>query len=167
MQLPRQMQLAQRQVRAELALAGSMRGDPLGQFHFHIPLFAGMWSVLRETAIVPNIFTRGYKEVLGAATSRGNICRFCVFWHANAAGGGGVQGVEEAWRTSSLTSLPDCAKRFKALVLFLRDGMHPGYFSENVRTPGATDICLGEAMPVSHNAVHTCALSKQVACSTC
>jgi AhpD family alkylhydroperoxidase len=123
----------QRQVRSDLCGLGSMRGDPLGQTHFHIPLFAAVWGVLREACVVPRHFTRGYKEVLGASVSRGNMCRFCVFWHASAAGGEGIEGMAAAWRAKTLKYLPTCAKRFKAIVLWLRDANHPGYFADNVR----------------------------------
>ena len=79
------MRAVQKQLRNEMAAMGSVTGDPLGQLQFHIPLFAGAWSVVREGFIVSGQFSRGYKGVLAAAISRGNLCRFCCFWHANCS----------------------------------------------------------------------------------
>lgn len=130
MQLPRQAQLVQKQIKREMQLLGSLRGDPLGQFQFHIPLFAAMWGTIREAAVVPCLFTRAYKEVLGAAVSRGNLCRFCTYWHTSTANELGVVGMRETWRKRTMSHLPGCPKRFKAVLLWFRDATHLHFFTE-------------------------------------
>jgi AhpD family alkylhydroperoxidase len=132
MQIPRQAQVVQKQIKKELCMMGSLKGDPLGQYQFHYPLFASVWSVVRESAVVPNVFSRGVKELLGAAVSRGNLCRFCCCWHSNTACEVGVPGMREAWRNSTLTRLSHCDARIKAIMLWFRDATHPGYFEDYV-----------------------------------
>lgn len=130
MQLPRQAQLVQKQIKREMQLLGSLRGDPLGQFQFHIPLFAAMWGTIREAAVVPCLFTRAYKEVLGSAVTRGNLCRFCAHGDANNTNDLGVVGARETWRKRTMSHLPGCPKRFKAVLLWFRDATHLHFFTE-------------------------------------
>lgn len=126
MQLPRQAQLVQKQIKREMQLLGSLQGDPLAQFQFHIPLFAAMWGTVREAAVVPCLFTRAYKEVLGAAVSRGNLSRFASH---NSNDMGGV-GMRDTWRKRTLSHLPGCPERFKAVLLWFRDATHIQFFRE-------------------------------------
>lgn len=137
MQIPRQKYKVQKQIKRELAMLGSLKGDPLGQFQFHIPLFAALWGVVRESAVVPVIFTRGYKEVLGAAVSRGNLCRFCTYWHTNSAAELGMPGVRDAWHSKTMKYLLRCPKRFKAVMLWFRDATYFDFFRgpDAVRNP--------------------------------
>jgi hypothetical protein len=153
MQIRRQAQLVQRQIKRELALLGSMRGDPLGQFQFHIPMFAAMWGVIRESAVVPCLFTRAYKEVLGASVSRGNMCRFCTYWHANTASELGVVGMRETWRKRTMSYLPGCPKRFKAVLLWFRDATHVDFFDYPTSVRGQC-VLLGASCASHCGAAH-------------
>jgi hypothetical protein len=114
---------------------GSLKGDPIGQYQFHLPLFASMWSVVREATVVPAVFSRGVKEMLGAAVSQGNLCRLCCCWHSNSACEAGIEG-RSLWRDSSLIQLSHCEPRIKAILLWFRDAIHPGFFETNVRSSG-------------------------------
>lgn len=160
-QIPRQKFKVQRQVKRELAMLGSLKGDPLGQFQFHIPLFAALWGVVRESAVVPVIFTRGYKEVLGAAVSRGNLCRFCTYWHTNSAAELGMPGVRDAWHSKTMKYLLRCPKRFKAVMLWFRDATYFDFFrgpdavrALSTRTPPVPDThgrnCTGPVLGYAH-----------------
>ena len=123
----------QKQIKKEMCMIGSAKGDPLGQTQFHIPLFAAVWSVARESSVVPGRFARCFKEALGAAVSRGNLCRFCCYWHSNTAAETGMGGMREAWRHGSLAQMHDFHKRHKAILLWFRDATHPGFFEPRVR----------------------------------
>jgi hypothetical protein len=134
MQIPRQMQVVQKQMKRELAISGAMPGEPLGPFQFHIPLFASIWGLLREACIVPARFSRAHKEVLGAAVSSGNFCRFCCNLHVSGRGDMGVRGMLAAWKSRSLVRLPKCQMRFKAILLWFRDSTRADFFRDSVRT---------------------------------
>lgn len=133
MQIAKQQAATQKQVRASLCGFGSLKIEPLGQTLFHIPLFASFWSVLREASVVPGLLSRGEKEVLGASVSRGNMCRFCGFWHAQSASGAGMGGMAGAWRAKNLKGVRALSQRFKATALWLRDATNPAFFSDAVR----------------------------------
>eukprot|EP00892_Ulva_mutabilis_P005251 jgi/Ulvmu1/3098/UM015_0138.1 len=149
-EIPRQKFKVQKQIKRELAMLGSLKGDPLGQFQFHIPLFAALWGVVRESAVVPVIFTRGYKEVLGAAVSRGNLCRFCTYWHTNSAAELGMPGVRDAWHSKTMKYLLRCPKRFKAVMLWFRDATYFDFFRGPDAEPAPfTSDEAGELLAVS------------------
>jgi hypothetical protein len=137
LQVVRQTQLVQQQMKRELHLLPSLRGDPLRQCQFHIPLYAAMWGVLRESSIVEHLFKRSYKELLGAEVSRGNLRHFCESNQPGAVSALGAVGMREEWCKSTLVHLPACPKRYQALLLWFRHAMQVLFFHEphSVRLP--------------------------------
>lgn len=132
-QIPRQAQAVQKQIKRELTPNAAVSADIFAQFEFHIPLYAAMWGVFRESTIAASGFLCGFKEVLSAAVSRGNRSVICGKWHVQLAASAGVAGIQNAWRHKSLVHLPQCPARYKAIVLWFRDATHLGFFQEHVR----------------------------------